>query len=154
MHIHVFTLLPLMQLVLGRAHEELKERNQTPSVAWEQLVSKTVFHLFYILDTSNQLVILVQQHITLSIQLHHHLSHFAVLARPTVCISELIVGAPTCCTRANRAQTVDSNLSTIHAERIQKCTAPGHLQTIFQYILLYPCMYSMYTTTYHAQIST
>ena len=125
-----------MQLVLGRAHEELKERNQAPSVAWEQLVSETRFHLLYILDTSNQLVIRVQQHITLSIQLRHHLSHFAVLARPAVCISKLIVWAPTRCTRADRAQTVDSNLSTIHAERIQICKAPAHLQSICQYIKL------------------
>ncbi len=49
MQIHVHT-------VLGRAHEELKERNQAPSVAWEQLVSETLFHLLYILDTFNQLV--------------------------------------------------------------------------------------------------
>ncbi len=62
-----------MQLLLGRAHEELKERNQAPSVAREQLVSETFFHLLDILDTSNQAVILVQQHITLSIQLRHHL---------------------------------------------------------------------------------
>ncbi len=71
-----------MQLVLGRAHEELKERNQAPSVARKQLVSETFFHLLDILDTSNQPVILVQQHITLSIQLRHHPSHFAVLALP------------------------------------------------------------------------
>ena len=109
-----------MQLVLGRAHEELKERNQAPSVAWEQLVSETLFHLLYILDTSNQRVILVQQHITLSIQLHHHLSHFVALALPTVCISKLTVWAPTRCTRADRAQHVDSTLTTIHAERIRK----------------------------------
>ncbi len=76
-----------MQLVLGRAHEVLKERNQAPSIAWEQLVLKTPFHLLYILDTSNQLVMSVQQHITLSIQLCHHLSHFPVLARPAMCIS-------------------------------------------------------------------
>ena len=56
-----------MQLVLGAAHEELKERNQAPSVAWEQLVSEALFHLLYILDTSNKLIIRVQQHITLSI---------------------------------------------------------------------------------------
>ena len=87
-----------MQLVLGRAHEELKERNQAPSIVWEQLVLETLFHLLYILDTSNQLVICVQQHITLSIQLCHHLSHFPVLAHPTMCISKLIVWTPTCCT--------------------------------------------------------
>jgi hypothetical protein len=56
-----------MQLVLGAAHEELKERNQAPSVAWEQLVSEALFHLLYILDTSNKLIIRVQQHITLCI---------------------------------------------------------------------------------------
>ncbi len=92
-----------MQLVLGRAHEELKERNQAPSVVREQLVSETFFHLLDILDTSNQPVILVQQHITLSIQLRHHLSHFAVLALPAVCISKLTVWAPTRGTRADRA---------------------------------------------------
>ena len=138
-----------MQLVLGRAHEELKERNQAPSVAWEQFVSETLFHLLYILDKSNQLIILIQQHITRSIQLRHHLSHFAVLARPAVCISKLIVRAPTRCTRADRAQTVDSNLSTIHAEGIQVCTTLAHLQTIFQYILEYPCMYMVYALYIH-----
>ena len=90
-----------MQLVLGTGHEELKKGNQSPSVAREQLVSEALFHLLYILDTSNQHVILVQQRITLSIQLCHHLSHSAVLARPKVCISKLIVGAPTRCTRAD-----------------------------------------------------
>ena len=123
-----------MQLVLGRAHKQLKERNQAPSVALEQLVSETLFHLLYILDKSNQLVILVQQYITLSIQLCHHVSHSAILARPTVSISKLTVRAPTRCTRADRAQTVNSNLSTIHAERIQVCTALAHLQTICQYV--------------------
>jgi hypothetical protein len=137
-----------MQFVLGRAHEELKERNQA-SVAWEQLVLETLLHLLYILDASNQLVILVQQHITLCIQLCHHLSHFAVLALPAVCICKLTIGAPTRCTREDRAQTVDSNLSTIHAERIQICTAPAHLQTICQHILVYLCIYIMYTMTYH-----
>ncbi len=47
----------------------------------------------------------------------HHLSHFVVLALPVVCISKLIVWVPTCCTLADRAQAVDSNLSTIHSER-------------------------------------
>ena len=119
-----------MQFVLWRAHEELKERNQTPSVAGEQLVPEALFHFDDILDKSNPRVILVQQRITLGIQLRHHLSHSAVLARPAVCISKLIVWAPTRCTRADRAQAVDSNLSSIHAERIQISTAPPHLQTI------------------------
>ena len=87
-----------MQLVLGAAHEELKERNQAPSVAWEQLVSEALFHVLDILDTSNQLVISVQQHITLSIQLLHDLSHSAILACPAVCICKLTVWAPTRCT--------------------------------------------------------
>ena len=86
-----------MQLVLGRAHEKLEERNQAPSVTLEQLVSETLFHIFDILDTSNQLVIRVQQHITLSIQLRHYLSHSAILACPTVCICKLTVWAPTRC---------------------------------------------------------
>ncbi len=141
-----------MQLVLGREHEELKERNQEPSVVLEQLVSEKLFHLHYILDKSNQLIIGVQQHITLSIQLCHDLSHSAVLALPAVCISKLTVWAPTRCTLADRAQTVDCNLSTIHAERIQMCTAPAHLQTICQHILVYPCMYLLYTMTYHVHI--
>ena len=51
-----------MQFVLGRAHEELKERNQTPSVAGEQLVPEALFHFFDILDKSNLRVILVQEH--------------------------------------------------------------------------------------------
>ena len=84
-----------MQLVLGRAHEELKKGNQPPSVAWEQLVSEALFHLLYILDTSNQHVILVQQRITLSIQLCHHLCHPADFGRQAVSISQLIVRAPT-----------------------------------------------------------
>ena len=130
-----------MQLVLGRAHEELKERNQAPSVAWEQLVSETLFNFRYILDTSNQLVICVQQHVTLSIQLRHDHSHSAVLAHPAVCIRKLTVRAPTRCTRADRAKAVDCSLCTIHAERIQICTASAHLQTIYQHILVYPCMY-------------
>jgi hypothetical protein len=72
-----------------------------------------------------------------SIQLLHHLSHFAVPARPSMGISKLIVGAPTRCTRADRAQTVDSYLSTINAERIQICTAPAHLKNhSFQYVLV------------------
>ena len=37
-----------MQLVLRRAHEEFKERDQAPSVAREQLVSETLFHILYI----------------------------------------------------------------------------------------------------------
>ncbi len=134
-NMYVYTCLPLMQLVLWRAHEELKERNQAPSVAREQLVSESPFHFLYILDKSSQLVISIQQHITLSIQLRHDLSHSAVLARPAVCISKPTVWAPTQCTRMDRAQTVDCNLSTIHAERIQICTAPAHLQTICQHIL-------------------
>jgi hypothetical protein len=133
-----------MQLVLGRAHEQLKERNQAPSVAGEQLVLEALFHLRYILDTSNQMIILVQQSITLSIQLSHHLSHPAVLARPLMGISKLIVGAPTCCTRADRAQTVDCYLSTIHAERIQICTGSAYWQTIFQYILEYQYIHQLY----------
>ena len=137
MYICLYLSLPLMQLVLGRAHEQLKERNQAPSVAREQLVSETLFHIFYILDTSNQLVIRVQQHITLSIQLRHDLSHSAILACPAVCICQLTVWAPTSCTRANRAQTVDCHLSTIHAERIEVCSAPAHLQTICQHISMY-----------------
>ena len=56
-----------MQFVLGRAHEELKERNQTPSVAGEQLVPEALFHFFDILDKSNPRVILVQERITLGI---------------------------------------------------------------------------------------
>jgi hypothetical protein len=75
-----------------------KKRNQAPSVARQQLVSETLFHIFYILDTSNQLVIRVQQHITLSIQLRHDLSHSAILACPAVCICKLTVWAPTRCT--------------------------------------------------------
>jgi hypothetical protein len=115
-----------MQLVLGRAHESSKKEirhHVLRANKWEQLVLETLFHLLssYILDTSNQLVIRVQQHITLSIQLCHHLSHFPVLAHPAMCISKLIVWAPTRCTLAGRAQTVDSSLSTIHAEKIQIC---------------------------------
>ena len=91
-----------MQFVLGRAHEELTEKNKAPSVVGEQLVQEAPSHFFDILDKSNQSVILVQESImamvTLSIQLCHHLSHSAVLVRPTVCISKLIVGAsPTRC---------------------------------------------------------
>jgi hypothetical protein len=59
-----------------------------------------------------------------------------------------IVWAPTHCTRADRAQTVDSNLSTIHAERIQICSAPANLKSICQNIPVYSCMYIMYTNTY------
>ncbi len=86
-----------MQLVLGRAHEALKERNQAPGVAREQLVSETLFHLRYIYHTSNQLVMCVQEHITLSIQLLHDLSNSAVLELPAVRISnlKLTVRAPT-----------------------------------------------------------
>ncbi len=106
MHTHVYTciyVITTVQLVHGRAHKELKERNQAPSVALEQLVSETFFNLLYILDKSNQLVIFVQQYIMLSIQLCHYLSHFAVLAHPTVSISKLTVWAPTHCTLAYRA---------------------------------------------------
>ncbi len=56
-----------------------------------------------------------------------------------------IVWAPTRCTWADRAQTVDSNLSTIHAERIQICSAPANLKSICQNIPVYSCMYIMYT---------
>ena len=35
---HLYFWLPLMKLVLGRAHEQLKERNKAPSVVGEQLV--------------------------------------------------------------------------------------------------------------------
>ncbi len=89
LNIHVYTCLPLIQLVLGKAHEELKERNQAPSVVWEQLVSETLFLPLYILHMSNQLVIRFQQHIRISIQLCHHLSHFPVLAHPIMGISKL-----------------------------------------------------------------
>ena len=34
---------------------------------------------------------------------------------------------PACCTGACGAQAVDSNLSTVHAQRIQICTHPSHL---------------------------
>ena len=64
--------LPLMQLVLGRAHEELKERNQAPSVLGEQLVSEALFDFLDIFDKPNPLTILVQQLVTSSIQLSHH----------------------------------------------------------------------------------
>ena len=56
-----------MQFVFERAHEELKERNQTPSVAGEQLVPEALFHFFDILDKSNPRGILVQERITLGI---------------------------------------------------------------------------------------
>ncbi len=59
-----------------------------------------------------------------------------------------IVWAPTRCTRADRAQTVDSNLSTIHAERIHICSAPANLKSICQNKSVYSCMYIMYTNTY------
>jgi hypothetical protein len=123
--------LPLMQLVLGGAHEELKERNQAPSVLGEQLVPEALFDFLDIFDKPNQLTIVVQQLVTSSIQLSHHLCHFAVLSRSAMGISQLIIGAPTRNTRAGRAQTVDSHLSTIHAEGIQISTAPAHLQTIW-----------------------
>ncbi len=120
----------VLQLVLASLSGLAPARNQARSVVSEQLVSETLFQLLYILDTSNR----VQQHITLSIQLCHHPSHFPVLARPAICISKLIVWAPTRCTRADRAQTVDSNHSTIHAERIQIYLAPANLKSICQYI--------------------
>ncbi len=61
-----------------------------------------------------------------------------------------IVWAPTRCTLADRAQTVDSNLSTIHAERIQICSqaAPANLKSICQNVPVYSWMYIMYTNTY------
>jgi hypothetical protein len=86
------------------------------------------------------MIILVQQSITLSIQLSHHLSHSAVLARPPMGISKLIVRAPTRCTRADRAQTIDSYLSTVHAERIQICTGPAYLY-IQVHIMYIQCIY-------------
>ena len=78
-----------MQLVLGRAHEELKERNQAPGVAQEQLVSETPVHLLYILDTPNEPVVIVQELAPLCIQFLHHLCHSAV----TVCtLSTMWIG--------------------------------------------------------------
>ena len=64
----------------------------------------------------------------LSIQLRHHPSHSAILARPTVNIRKLTVWAPTRCTRADRAQAVDRNLGTVHAEGIQICPTTTHLK--------------------------
>ncbi len=59
-------------------------------------------HFLDILNNPNQLVILIKNIITSSIQLHHHLSHpaAAVLVRQAVSISQIIVGAPTRWTRA------------------------------------------------------
>jgi hypothetical protein len=104
---------PLVQLVLRCAHKELKNRNQKPSIAREQFVTKPLLDILDILDTPNQLICVVQFLVSSNIQLLHDLCHFAVLKISTMCISKLIVRTPACCTRTGRAQAVDGNLGTV-----------------------------------------
>ena len=86
--------IPLMQFVLRRRHEEIKERYQPPCVAREQSVPQPLFHLLHVFHSSNQLIIDVQQIIPGSIQLLHHLCHPAVMALSTMAVSQLTVRAP------------------------------------------------------------
>ncbi len=92
--------IPLMQFVLGRRHKELKERYQPPCVARKQSVPQPLLHLLDIFHKSNQLIIVVQQIISGSIQLLHHLCHPAVMALTTMTVSQLTVWTP-----ARRART-------------------------------------------------
>ena len=137
--------IPLMQFVLGARHEQLKERHQPPCVAREQPVPQALFHFLDILDTPNQLIIIVQQLVPGSIQLLHNLCHPAVMAHATMSIGQLTVRTPARGARPSRAKTVDSNFSSIHAERIKICAGTSHLRkvyfSIYRFIPVYPCIY-------------
>ena len=120
-----------MQLVLGARHEQVKERHQSPCVARQQPVPETLLHFLYILDTPNKVIIIVQKRVSGSIQLLHHLCHPAVMALSTMSIGQLTVRTPARCARPRRAKTVDSHLSSIHAEGIQVGTHKSHLSLVY-----------------------
>jgi hypothetical protein len=131
-----------MQFVLWVRHEQLKERHQSPCVALKAPAFQTLFHFLDILDTPNQLVSNVQQLVPGSIQLLHQLCHPAVMALATMSNGQLTVRTPACGARPSRARTVDSNLSSVHAERIKICTGTSHLRKV--YISIY-CFILVYT---------
>ena len=127
----IYNYIPLMKFVLWGRHEQVKERNQSPCVARQQPVPETLLHFLYILDTPNNVIIIVQQRVSGSIQLLHHLCHPAVMALSTMSIGQLTVRTPARCARPRRAKTVDSHLSSIHAEGIQVGTHKSYLSIVY-----------------------
>jgi hypothetical protein len=91
--------LPLVQFVLGGRHKELEEGHEPPRVARQQPVPEPLFHILYILDAPDELVVIVQQLVPRSIQLLHNLCHSAVVALSTMRISQLGVRTPASCAR-------------------------------------------------------
>jgi hypothetical protein len=79
-------------------------------------VPETLLNFFYILDTSNKHIVLVQLFVAGSIKLLHDLCHPAVLAGSAMTIGQLVIRTPASGTRSHRAETVDGDLSTVHAE--------------------------------------
>ena len=57
--------LPLVQFILGGRHEEFEKGYQPPGVARKQLVPETLLHFLLVLDTTNKLIVFVQQLVAL-----------------------------------------------------------------------------------------
>ena len=108
-------------------------------------VPQALFHFFDILDTPNQLIIIVQQLVPGSIQLLHDLCHPAVMALATMSIGQLTVRTPARGARPSRAKTVDSNFNSVHAGRIKICAVTSRLRKvylrIYRFIPVYTCLY-------------
>jgi hypothetical protein len=121
--------IPLVKFVLVGRHEELEGACQPPCIVREmpQAMPQTLSLFLYVLGTPDKLVILVQQLVARSIQLLHHLCHPTVPTGPSVPIGQLIIRTPARWTGPHRAEAIDGNLCTIHAERIQICTHTSHL---------------------------
>ncbi len=56
---YLYRPLTIGALVLRCAHEQVEKWNQTPSIAREQFVAKTLFDFLDILDKPNQLIVFV-----------------------------------------------------------------------------------------------
>ena len=57
----IYNYIPLMKFVLWGRHEQVKERHQSPGVVRQQPVPQTLLHSLDILDTSNNMILFIEQ---------------------------------------------------------------------------------------------